>query len=266
MGCHVHHDFDPVKQGQRGGEHGVKLGKLTGKVLVENVVNASEMGWMPGGQGPHHGAHGIQVSGRTVVSPCAPDLLGGHVGGGSRNHFPEPGVQPLVGIHGMHEAKVGQLDPARASVDQHIPRLNVAVNHAARMGVGKGIENVHGDGLKLRPSESPGEIGQGAALDKLHGQPGQSGQCSVTARFFFGDHPVIEYSRDAFVVEARGGADLVAKGFDERRVTHDFRPHDLQSNPRLVALVLRQQHGGHAPFSEGTRDDKWTNVQTVLHV
>ena len=79
------------------------------------------------------------------------------------------GLVPFSSPHQLRDAEVGDLDPALL-VEQHVLRLDVAMDHAVVVGVLQGVADLRHDGQgffgrELARIQQPAEV---QAVDELH--------------------------------------------------------------------------------------------------
>ena len=179
-----------------------------------------------------------------VVGRIAPELLGRHIGGRA-----EHGADMRHrGILDPRDPEIGDLH--HAVLGQHDVRgLDVAMHHAARMGVGEGVQDLahQPDDHRRRQPLLLVEHGlEGLALDHLHDDPGDLGVFAV-----------VEDGNDVRMREAAGGPGALPEpgmllrgggAFVGRRQAEDLDGHPPADRAGVERLVDRRPRAG-AEFS-----------------
>ena len=138
---------------------------------------------------------------------------------------------PEVGHHGV---------PA---LEQDVPRLDVAVHHPARVGVGQRVGHLAGErqgiGDRKRPSRSQ-SLAQRLALDVGHDVVEQAvGLAGIVQR------------KDVRVGEPGGDLDLAEEPLGAER-PGELGAEDLYGNRAMMAGIGCKVDGGHAPAPDLT--------------
>ncbi len=204
-------------------------------------------GRVPGKDLVCHDANRVDV-GPVVDGRVGGGLLGRHVRRGAhrhaagREHAPRLPVAHRRLTHRLGHAEVG--DERMVSADQHVVRLDIAVNDALLMGVGQRIYHVpqQADSLDHRQLPFTGELGaQRFAVDERHGVKEElaglaSGQNGYDVR----------------VLQLRGELDLAAESLHAQGCRQVGRQHlddHLTTERSLLGLVdAAHAAGAELPF------------------
>ena len=208
-------------------------------MLVQDVHNGRAREGQPAGQ-ELEGDDGQRVEVRLAGRLAAPGLLGGHVRGGSRDR-PAHGARVLA-VH-LGQPEVGQ-DRLPLAVEEHVGRLDVAMDDALGVGVVEGV------------AERLQDVERLLGLQRLLGKPLLEGAVGHV----LGDHvglsvevAEIEHREDVAVAEPghRPGLPLEPLagflGVTEGR-------QQLDRGPALEARVVGAVDHAHAATSERALD------------
>ena len=140
-------------------------------------------------------------------------------------------------VAGVGDAEVGDLDAAVVA-DEHVVRLDVAVDDAVLVGVAQAGEHLHRDRDRALGRERAlllDDLLERAPLEVLHRD----------VRAAVGLAAVVD-GDDVRVVEARGGLRLAPEALDELAVLGVALGHDLERDLAAEARVLGQVDRRHA--------------------
>jgi hypothetical protein len=182
-------------------------------------------------------AEGVEVGPRVDPSADPAGLLGRHVGQGADQPIGRGERRRLVGEE-RRDRQVGQLHLAGARVDDDVLRLDVLVDHAARVDLGERVADLEGDREEARDAELRREgARERDAVDVLEDQEGALTDLDELERL---DHARALDPRGDVELVAELGEALVAVAVVVRDLEHDAatvgeprRSEDL----RLHALV-----------------------------
>ena len=138
---------------------------------------------------------------------------------------------------GLRDAEVGEPRLAVA-VDEHVVRLDVAVQDAGRMDVAKRAEELLGQRLGLGRLGGAQALAEVAALDVLHDQVGPRAGAEVVDR------------DEVRVLEARGDPRLAAEALQVDPVARERVGHDLDRDRALQPLVEAEPDHRHAAAAD----------------
>ncbi len=245
----LHEGVDPRRDlrpdGRRGGHvlvH-VPVGHLHGRRGSERHL--------PGDQLEEQDPGAVDVG--PGVGVVVLDLLGRQVG-----HGPEQqavGLARVSALDGPGKAEVGDLDPTVLG-DQHVLRLDVAVDVPGAVGCGQGLQHGVDDRQGLRGGQCPmgaQDIADGVPGNVLHDQVGHARIVAL----------VVDRHRVG-AVEAGCGARLALEPVHEPRVGGERRVHDLDGHRAVQPQVRTPVDRGHpAPGEEGL--DPVAAVQDPAH-
>ena len=265
-----HHGLDPFDELRRHRVGRLEMGKVAHQVLVEDGAHFARVGRLTRGHGPSHCAHRVEVRPRPVVAPDVPNLLGGHVRRGTRDVVcvevsPPNTVGVTREVGGCRQTEVGELDPSGCAVQQHVPRLDVPVNEAARVRMGQRIEHVDDDRLECRPPKPSGQRRDGTPVNQLHCEPRRTRESCRRSCLFVRDQAVVVDRGDAGVVELCGGTDFVPKGRDEAGVGDDIGTQNLERDRMRVHRMVSLKDGGHPPLAEHAPQGERPDGRAFLH-
>ena len=201
-------------------------------------------------------AGGVDV--RPRVGPPVDDQLGREVGHRADQHAAGRGVLG-VGADGLGQAEVGDLDATTVGLvgDEHVLRLDVAVDQARAVGRGEGGDD------RLEQRQRPGRrhrrlladhVAQGVPGDVLHDE--EDGVLPVG-----GVVALVVDAHHVGVVEPGGGAGLADEPLGELTVVAEAGVHDLDRDRAVEAGVGGLVDTGHAT----ARDAGTDAVATVQH-
>ncbi len=187
-----------------------------------------------------HDAEGVQVG--PGIGLVALDLLRAQVSGRAEDGAGPGEVHP-ESLGRLGDSEVGDLYPwhvtALAPVEQHVSRLDVAVDQAGGVGVGQGIGDLAADagGHPRRHGPAVDEaLAQGFAPDQLHDDEGRavSRHAGVVGR----DH--------VRMGQAGGRHRFVLEPFEEALVAGEVGMEDLDGHGAGQDLVVAFPHRRHA--------------------
>ncbi len=230
----------------------LEVRRVVDHVGLEQLRVAPREGRGPGRQGPREAPDAVEVGPGPVRSPPAEALLGGHVG-----RAPEHAL--LVGGPGdVRDAEVGEAEaPVRpvAVRQEHVAALDVAVQDAAGVRVGEGVEEGHEDAPQRGPGVGAG-AGERAAGHELHDEVGAARGQLARGLGLGGlvDLAVVEDGDDAGVAQRRDGADLRPEGRDEVPVVRLVPPQDLDGDVQAGGSMHGPSHDAHAARAEDLVD------------
>ena len=162
---------------------------------------------------PGQHAHAVEVG--TRIDFFAPSLLRGHVGGASHGQAGAGDAAAVAAAQG--NAEVRQQRTA-GIVKQDVFRLDVAVDHAAAVGIGQGREQAAQD------LACTGLVATEIALSQV--AVGQVGHGVI--RQPVGGPADVEDADDVRMVQPANGADLVLEPAPAHFIGQRIRAHDLQ--------------------------------------
>ncbi|MEQ1503490.1 MAG: hypothetical protein ABMB14_14735 [Myxococcota bacterium] len=201
-------------------------------------------------QRPEQAPGRVQVGPRADVAPAAAELLRRHV----RRGAPADRVPAAVGLLG--EPEVVELDPRHAAGpgDEHVRRLEVAVDHAAGVGVAERVEQRDDHRLDRRPRQAAAPAGQRAAVDPLHREPrGARRDRTVGAGLGPGvGLAVVEHPDDVRVVEGGDRPGLGAERLAPGGLVVGLGGQELHRHGVLQAQVSAGPHLAHAALADRT--------------
>ena len=192
-------------------------------------------------------AQGEHVGGRADPPALAPDLLGGHVGGGAVD--PQRGGEGgAAQFHGQPEvADIGRPAALRVRVQEDVGGFEVPVDEHQLMGGLDAFGHLGQEAHNLLHAQSPAGVGQGRAPHQLHGDPGGA---------FAAVH--IEDLADVGVDQPALEAGFVHEPDQAARV---HLPQHLQGDgpaqdhvpgfPHLAHAALAQERAQHVPALPG---------------
>jgi hypothetical protein len=189
------------------------------------------------------------------ADPLALGLLGGQVVGRAEDRA-GPG-QVRGRLHGQGDAEVGHLGLAVPG-DQDVGRLDVAVDHAAGVGVGERGGHLGADRHGRRPRQAPLAVqrgGQVLAVDQLHDHVGAA---TVGA--------VVEDAGDVRVQQGGRVAGLAPEALDELGVLGQLLGQDLDRHDAPEHLVVGPVHGAHAAPGQPLAEQVAAAQQSLRHV
>ncbi len=209
-----------------------------------------------GGQGPGEAAEGVQVRPRPERAGGALELLGGHVERSSRGVV-AVGLQRLarVGLDAAGQPEVDELQPRpRVALrpEQHVGRLDVQVQHPARVGVGQRVQQPQEHRPEPRPAQRRAVWArqglQRAARGQLHRQPGAAcAEGAAALRRRGGVHDaVLEHGHDRRMIERRDRPHLRPQHREHVAPPRRRRGDPLDRDREARRLVHRAQHDAHA--------------------
>ncbi len=140
----------------------------------------------------------------------------------------------------LGQTPVHDLDLAEAA-DHHVGGLQVAVDHPPGVGVGDGLadllEDAQDAGQGVLRRRTGGEhLGEGLALDQLHGEVGAT----------VGEGAQLVDRDDAGVLELAADLRLLDEAADEGGVVPVLLQEDLDGEVASEVLVSALEHGAHA--------------------
>src|SRR5262249_44636017 len=141
----------------------------------------------------------------------------------------------------LRYSEVGQVRPA-LPIQQDVVRLDVAMNHAARMAVLESVQNSDGDasGRKLVEALAHAELpADRGAVDVLHREPDE-----VVGR------AVVVDLDDVGVIERRGDARLLLEPFREVGVLGECFGEDLQRLGAAQTMASHPENAGKTALSK----------------
>ena len=239
---------------QRGGQR--QPGQLVGTLTAEQLV------------GQH--AQGVHVAARVHVA-AGLALFGAHPAQGAED---APGLGGAGGVGRVAEARdaeVEHLGPravqhaaaaraggvrgrvavggGRVVHHQHVGGLQVAVHHAAGVGVVHGVGEARQQLDALAPIEAPGRrvLQQRLPLHQLHGEP--RAPLPVAGRSRLGRRAGLVQARDARVLQAPERFGLAPQPLQQRRARL-ARVHHLQRPEAARVLLLGAVDHAHAAAAE----------------
>ncbi len=243
-------DGDQLGVGAAGVQAGAGVGQVAQRRLAEDLARgAAEEGRAAGEDLAEDRAQREDVGALVDPVALAAGLLGGHVG--RRAHHRAGARQAGVAgaAAGRGDDRLLAIEPCRPSsssttpprgrtlarpqsitwtspkdADHDVGRLQVAVDHAAGVGVGDGL----GDGLEDRQEAGPVVVGavarsssnsrQGVALDQLHGEEGPE----------VGEGAQLVDRHDAGVLELAADLGLLDEAADHVGVVAEVVAQDLE--------------------------------------
>ncbi len=151
------------------------------------------------------------------------------------------GHRQLRFAEGARDAEIGHLDPAAAG-QQHVGRLDVAVDDAARMRCVERLVDLLGDARGRNRLERPvlaDDGGEVTAVDQLHDD-------ERVARL----HAVVEDIDHVGVIERRGRLGLLPETSDERGVAAILRAQHFDRHVAAKLRVVSAEDGRHPALAE----------------
>ncbi len=186
-------------------------------------------------------AEGIDVA--AGVDTHTLGLLRGEVRGRAHDR---PGLgEALLGVHGAGDPEVRDLDGALFG-DEHIARLDVAVDHSVAMRVRQRPGDIGGDfggPVGVQRSGRAQDRRQGPAVDELHDD--EVGTAVLAP---------VEDGHDVGVRQVGCRLGLAAEAFHERPVHRQLGKEHLESDRAVEQLVVGAIHLGHAAACHQMRE------------
>ena len=205
---------------------------MAGGELVEHDAEREEIGAMVGGE------H-AQLFGRHVGEGADGEAFLGEGGLGMKAHRLGGVVFAQLG-----EAEVEHLDPA-VLVDHDVAGLEIAVLDPLGVGRGQGVGERHGDLEELLERQAAGrnELGEGLALDVLHGE-----EALAVGLFdrIDGD--------DVGMVERGDRLDLALEAGEAVGIFGEGRRQSLQGDLAMQAQILGEVDDPHAALTQFRQD------------
>ena len=228
---------------QVGGQAGVERGERFGLLSQDPMHRGGERIGLEGGPAAaqhlvEHHPEGEQVGAR--VGGHAPYLLGGHVAHGADERPRSREVRPERARE-ARQAEVEHLHVARGR-DEDVGRLDVAVHHAARVGVGQSPARLRHQvdraeqARRLAAADHPPEV---LPLEELHGEVGPP---VVLAQ--------VVHGHDIAVGEVAGRAGLGEEALAQDGVVGAGGTDQLDGDHALDERVVRLVHDPHPAFAE----------------
>ncbi len=176
-------------------------------------------------------------------------LLRAHV---RRCSHREPDRRSPVSAGQVHRARHAEVGDERMAVrEQDVLRLDVPVDHAARMGVIERTRDIPSDAQGYLERQSPLALKpspEGLALHVRHHEP-EAVHAALTA----GGGSAVEQGKDVGVLEAGDDTDLAEEPLRTEGRT-DFWPQYLQRNLSGVPEILREIHSRHTALADESDD------------
>lgn len=243
--------LDPRVEPRRHREDGLEWRRGRVQMAVHELVAVDVAEWsLVAGEAVGDDPERIEVGPRPLVAPQPRHLLGRHVAKGSGDvELVFAGAVAVPECAG--DSEVRDLDPVariRLTGEEHVGRLEIAMQHAARVGVCQRIQDVEQELAQERPVEHSTRGVEGPAGDQLHRQVGAAGrEPSVGGRGRLALHaPLVEEHHDVAMVQPCSGADLVPKGLLDASILYGAAGHDLHGDRNLLAAMRAAEHLSHA--------------------
>ena len=257
------HAAEPRAEALGHGDLAAQRRHRRGLVSPQRLLHADPRlpeGRPPAGEAVGEAPDGVEIGPWPEPVQGAVDLLWRHVVRRPR----EPVSQGRgVLVEPVGDAEVGELDGAGRGAQEHVPRLDVAVDDAAGVGVGERVEQAEEHGAEPGPGEAGGHVVQGAVRHQLHHEVRRprDDRAEAPRDRRSGDLALVEDHHDARVIERRRRAHLVAKRRAERVVRGERAPDDLDRHRHARADVdpaMDRAHGAaadHAVEAEASEQD-----------
>ncbi len=242
-GVLAHESPQPGRQAAGHGLPGHERGRLLGQLReVHTLARERSERRRRRREGPGGAAQRVQIRPRPEVAPAAVDLLRRHVG--RRAHDQLVGGLGELPVQGVSQPEVAQPQVAGAAgAQQHVARLEIAVDDAARVSVIEGAQQGEQAVPQRRPREATPVAVERAARGELHHEVGASGGQPLDAA---GEPAVVVRPDDRRMVQGCHRPHLFAEGVPEDRIAGGLGRQHLDRHVPPPGGVLGPPDLAHA--------------------
>jgi hypothetical protein len=209
---------------------------------------------LPGDERPGEAAEGVEIGPRPLVAPRPGELLGRHVARrAARRERLRRGLGVGLALR-LRQAEVAEQVARRSvgpEVAEHVARLQVAVDHPARVRVRERAEHVAQQDAQAGPVARAATGVERAPVGELHGQKRAArGQHARGRRLdLLGHAAELVEPNDAGMVQPRHRLELVVER-REHRSPHRLADHHLERHRQTARPMHAPPDASHATPAE----------------